>query len=159
MQTPSAERWPVHPSGHNKLVFKRLTIRPERWRSFFEKSLWGKRIPFSHRPGTNHRAQKRLSPKWGKPRVGLPGFEPGKTGPESVVLPLHHSPIFHKKQMPPALLQLGYQDSNLEKQDQNLLCYHYTIAHCPFCECKFSDLFLNPQIFIPFFHAGTAVST
>ena len=23
--------------------------------------------------------------------VGLPGFEPGKTGPESVVLPLHHS--------------------------------------------------------------------
>ena len=97
MQTPSAERWPVHPSGHNKLVFKRLTIRPERWRSFFEKSLWGKRIPFSHRPGTNHRAQKRLSPKWGKPRVGLPGFEPGKTGPESVVLPLHHIPIFLSK--------------------------------------------------------------
>ena len=26
--------------------------------------------------------------------VGLPGLEPGKTGPESVVLPLHHSPIF-----------------------------------------------------------------
>ena len=25
--------------------------------------------------------------------VGLPGFEPGKTGPESVVLPLHHSPL------------------------------------------------------------------
>ena len=24
--------------------------------------------------------------------VGLPGFEPRKTGPESVVLPLHHSP-------------------------------------------------------------------
>ncbi len=23
----------------------------------------------------------------------LPGFEPGMTGPESVVLPLHHSPI------------------------------------------------------------------
>ena len=28
--------------------------------------------------------------------VGLPGLEPGKTGPESVVLPLHHSPIFHQ---------------------------------------------------------------
>ena len=28
------------------------------------------------------------------PLVGLPGFEPGMTGPESVVLPLHHSPIF-----------------------------------------------------------------
>lgn len=26
-------------------------------------------------------------------RVGLPGFEPRMTGPESVVLPLHHSPI------------------------------------------------------------------
>ena len=25
--------------------------------------------------------------------VGLPGFEPGMTGPESVVLPLHHSPM------------------------------------------------------------------
>ena len=29
--------------------------------------------------------------------VGLPGFEPGMTGPESVVLPLHHSPIFLEK--------------------------------------------------------------
>lgn len=26
------------------------------------------------------------------------------------------------------LFLLGYQDSNLERQDQNLLCYHYTIA-------------------------------
>ena len=25
--------------------------------------------------------------------VGLPGFEPRMTGPESVVLPLHHSPM------------------------------------------------------------------
>ena len=25
--------------------------------------------------------------------VGVPGLEPGKTGPESVVLPLHHTPI------------------------------------------------------------------
>ena len=25
-------------------------------------------------------------------------------------------------------LRLDYQDSNLEKQDQNLLCYHYTIV-------------------------------
>ena len=29
-----------------------------------------------------------------RPSVGLPGFEPGMTGPESVVLPLHHSPIW-----------------------------------------------------------------
>ena len=26
--------------------------------------------------------------------VGVPGFEPGMTGPESVVLPLHHTPVF-----------------------------------------------------------------
>ena len=25
--------------------------------------------------------------------VGIPGFEPGMTGPESVVLPLHHTPM------------------------------------------------------------------
>ena len=29
-----------------------------------------------------------------------------------------------------ALFQLYYQDSNLDKQDQNLLCYHYTIVQC-----------------------------
>ena len=27
-----------------------------------------------------------------------------------------------------SLSELGYSDSNQEKQDQNLLCYHYTIA-------------------------------
>ena len=27
--------------------------------------------------------------------VGLPGLEPGKAGPESAVLPLHHSPIVY----------------------------------------------------------------
>ena len=66
----------------------------------------------------------------------------------------------HKKSSPlnEESLVLGYQDSNLEKQDQNLLCYHYTIAHCPFCDCKFSDLFSNPQIFIPFFRREAAVS-
>jgi hypothetical protein len=26
-------------------------------------------------------------------KVGIPGLEPGMTGPESVVLPLHHIPI------------------------------------------------------------------
>ena len=28
-------------------------------------------------------------------------------------------------------MKLGYSDSNQEKQDQNLLCYHYTIAQNP----------------------------
>lgn len=31
--------------------------------------------------------------------VGLLGFEPRKTGPESVVLPLHHSPMFYVVQI------------------------------------------------------------
>ena len=33
-----------------------------------------------------------------------------------------------KKRPSQSLSLLGYQVSNLEKQDQNLLCYHYTIA-------------------------------
>ncbi len=33
-----------------------------------------------------------------------------------------------KKPLIQRLLALGYQDSNLESQDQNLKCYHYTIA-------------------------------
>ncbi len=27
-------------------------------------------------------------------------------------------------------MKLGYPDSNQERQDQNLQCYHYTIAQC-----------------------------
>ena len=29
---------------------------------------------------------------------------------------------------------LGYPDSNQERQDQNLQCYHYTIPQCPLQE-------------------------
>ena len=39
--------------------------------------------------------------------VGVPGFEPGKTGPESVVLPLHHTPIMiHRATCPIALAKV-----------------------------------------------------
>ena len=38
-------------------------------------------------------AQKKTTLKESR-LVGLPGFEPRMTGPESVVLPLHHSPMF-----------------------------------------------------------------
>ena len=79
---------------------------------------------------------------------------------ESRLHVVSESTATHKKSFPlnEESLVLDYQDSNLEKQDQNLLCYHYTIAHCPFCDCKFSDLFSNPQIFIPFFRREAAVS-
>ena len=63
--------------------------------------------------------------------VGLPGLEPGKAGPESAVLPLHHSPIHcgrHPEDAHADYRRLGYPDSNQERQDQNLQCYHYTIA-------------------------------
>ena len=29
--------------------------------------------------------------------VGIPGLEPGKAGPESAVLPLHHIPLFNRE--------------------------------------------------------------
>ena len=34
---------------------------------------------------------------------------------------------------------LSYQDSNLDKQDQNLLCYRYTIRHCLFESAKIQN--------------------
>ena len=39
------------------------------------------------------------------------------------------------KHSPFRIFWLDYQDSNLEKQNQNLLCYHYTIVQslCAFC--------------------------
>ena len=33
-----------------------------------------------------------------------------------------------RKLLRTSFFELDYQDSNLEKQDQNLLCYHYTIV-------------------------------
>ena len=39
-----------------------------------------------------------------------------------------------------SLKRLGYSDSNQEKQDQNLLCYHYTIAQNQLSLVKFSIL-------------------
>ena len=50
-----------------------------------------------------------------------------------------------------SLKQLGYQDSNLEKQDQNLLCYHYTISHSAFDAAKVIKNTAHPNIFRTFF--------
>ena len=79
---------------------------------------------------------------------------------ESRLHVVSESTAAHKKSSPlnEESFVLDYQDSYLEKLDENLLCFHYTIAHCPFCDCKFSDLFSNPQIFIPFFRREAAVS-
>ncbi len=37
-----------------------------------------------------------------------------------------------KKEALNGLLLLSYQDSNLDKQNQNLMCYHYTIGQSIF---------------------------
>ena len=50
--------------------------------------------------------------------VGLPGFEPGMTGPESVVLPLHHSPIEHH------ISVLRCKDTKFSII-QNIFCYFF----------------------------------
>ena len=39
------------------------------------------------------------------------------------------------------LTVLGYPDSNQERQDQNLQCYHYTIPQCLNCGCKGTAFF------------------
>ena len=53
---------------------------------------------------------------------------------------------------------LGYPDSNQERQDQNLQCYHYTISqfvssNCLLliCDCKGSAFFSYPKTFCAFF--------
>ena len=50
---------------------------------------------------------------------------------------------------------LFYQDSNLDKQDQNLLCYHYTIGQAIALSvkkrCKDNAMQAIFQIFLDFF--------
>ena len=51
------------------------------------------------------------------------------------------------------LLSLGYPDSNQERQDQNLQCYHYTIAQS-FSGAKVLLFFITASvlgIFLSFF--------
>ena len=49
------------------------------------------------------------------------------------------------------MLLLGYPDSNQERQDQNLQCYHYTIAQSMACQgrgmCRMrSSLFASAKV-------------
>ena len=50
---------------------------------------------------------------------------------------------------------LDYQDSNLDKQNQNLLCYHYTIVQTYALSvkkrCKDRSMSRNMQIFRDYF--------
>ena len=48
------------------------------------------------------------------------------------------------------LLSLGYPDSNQERQDQNLQCYHYTIAQS-FTAAKVLLFFITASILAIFY--------
>ena len=47
---------------------------------------------------------------------------------------------------------LSKADSNHHKQNQNLLCYHYTIGQSEFCRCKISKNFAHHKLFCRLFH-------
>ena len=50
------------------------------------------------------------------------------------------------------LFLLSKADSNHHKQNQNLLCYHYTIGHrCTFCGCKITKKMALHKIFANYF--------
>ena len=48
-----------------------------------------------------------------------------------------------------SFFQLGYPDSNQERQDQNLQCYHYTIPQCLFARELISQLRVQRYYFFP----------
>lgn len=52
---------------------------------------------------------------------------------------------------------LGYPDSNQERQDQNLQCYHYTIAQSV-CGCKDSAIWEIHKINDNFFSSFLVLS-
>ena len=47
---------------------------------------------------------------------------------------------------------LGYPDSNQERQDQNLQCYHYTIPQFLIAGAKVGRFFGTAKLFLIFFH-------
>ena len=54
-------------------------------------------------------------------------------------------------------MKLGYPDSNQERQDQNLQCYHYTISQYVIATCsliasaKVRIIFITTMFFVSFF--------
>ena len=73
--------------------------------------------------------------------VGIPGFEPGMTGPESVVLPLHHIPMpFQSSFIADCVCKGTYfflidnisADFFLKKLKLTCHCHDFTINQCTF---------------------------
>ena len=81
---------------------------------------------------------------------------------DKVVPPYWHNPYTNEKSSDnhrlSELFSLDYQDSNLDKQNQNLLCYHYTIVQTYVLSvkkrCKDRTMSRNMQIFRDIFSSG-----
>ena len=71
--------------------------------------------------------------------VGIPGLEPGMTGPESVVLPLHHIPILLLRRM---LEWWSWDTRTRTRNDRTRIC-SVTITPYPNIIAISSILFLN----------------
>ena len=65
--------------------------------------------------------QQKASTRKGKclKEVGLLGFEPRKTGPESVVLPLHHSP---NEKIAPSMESTSWATRIRTKKNRTRIC-------------------------------------
>ena len=79
------------------------------------------------RVGEDCSATKKKSLPKGKlshAKVGLPGLEPGKAGPESAVLPLHHSPIIKTAASPWTLTPLdeGWATRTRTRKGRTRIC-------------------------------------
>ena len=72
--------------------------------------------------------------------VGVPGLEPGKAGPESAVLPLHHTPIFLRLRRSKSQIcdckGSGFFRNNKEKthffiKNPKIFCFYCTFRIIP----------------------------
>ena len=87
--------------------------------------------------------------------VGLLGFEPRKTGPESVVLPLHHNPILITLIVFYQVGLLGFEPRKTGPESVVLPLHHSPKSLCFVIRFSFDaakvQLFHYIQTFSPFF--------
>ena len=90
--------------------------------------------------------------------VGIPGLEPGMTGPESVVLPLHHIPINSIKMSRVSEVGIPGLEPGMTGPESVVLPLH----HIPICLAEESFMisfagakvqlfFVSPKFFPTFF--------
>ena len=131
---------------HHKPRAKALGFLFDTWQN--AGTYWGK--PWGYKK--KHLSNERCS------LVGIPGLEPGMTGPESVVLPLHHIPILLLRQ---PFERWSWDTRTRTRNDRTRIC-SVTITPYPNiiatstgwflnCECKGTTFFWITKIFRHFF--------